>query len=265
MPARRHGADTGDEPPDTDARCRSTRSIEQHPASSSRFHARAGGYGRGPPVRAGGRRTAGRCSRPGRRRPRVRHERERPRRRLGRAAPRHARRRPRLTRPRFIRHGAGEACSHAGEAVGGRRRGGAPDRGCRRVLAERPAGRRRPLLDRHGRLGRRLPGLRRRARRADDRRARRRAHHGGDDVGVGRQPDARRAARLRHRLHAVRHGDRRRQGAGRLRPAARPARARDDLPEHHAGRGQGRLGHRADRGPGGQDGLRRLARTRAPR
>ena len=146
--------------------------------------------------------------------------------------------------------------------MGGRRRRGAPDRGRSGVLAERPAGRRGPLLHRHRRLGGRVPGLRRRAGRADDRRARRRADHGRDHLGVGRQPDARRGARLRHRVHALGHGDRRRQGPGELRSPARPARARHDLPEHHAGRGEGRLGDRADRGPEGQDGLRRLAELR---
>ena len=44
--------------------------------------------------------------------------------------------------------------------------------------------------------------------------------------------------------------------------AAAAARARDAVSEHHPGRRQGRLGHRDDRGPARQDGLRRLARLR---
>ena len=52
------------------------------------------------------------------------------------------------------------------------------------------------------------------ARRAADRRAARLADDGRDDVGVGRQPAAGRRRRLRHRVHARRHRDRRRRGPG---------------------------------------------------
>ncbi len=56
--------------------------------------------------------------------------------------------------------------------------------------------------------------------------------------------------------------DRRGRGQRELRGAAAAARAGDALSEHHPGRREGGLGHRDDRGHGGQERLDRLARLR---